>query len=71
MTVEEAINFLDNLVYEQTQKRLTRLQQSIARGVLGGLTYQEIQQNDPPVATPWATWRGMSATTCGKTSPRY
>ncbi len=47
MTVEEAINFLDNLVYEQTQKRLTRLQQSIARGVLGGLTYQEIQQNDP------------------------
>ncbi|MEG3973925.1 serine/threonine-protein kinase [Microcoleus sp. herbarium8] len=47
MTVEEAINFLDNLVYEQTQKRLTRLQQSIVRGVLGGLTYQEIQQNDP------------------------
>lgn len=47
MTVEEAINFLDNLVYEQTQKRLTRLQQSIARGVLGGLTYQEIQHNDP------------------------
>jgi len=47
MTVEEAINFLDNLLYEQTQKRLTRLQQSIVRGVLGGLTYQEIQQNDP------------------------
>ncbi|WP_228056900.1 serine/threonine-protein kinase [Tychonema sp. LEGE 07203] len=47
MTVEEAIIFLDNLVYEQTQKRLTRLQQSIVRGVLGGLTYKQIQQNDP------------------------
>jgi len=47
MTVEEAITFLDNLVYEQTEKHLTRLQQSIIKGVVGGLTYQEIQQNDP------------------------
>ena len=47
MTVEEAITFLDNLVYEQTEKHLSRLQQSIIRGVVGGLTYQQIQQNDP------------------------
>ena len=47
MTVEEAIIFLDNLVYEQTEKHLSRLQQSIIRGLVGGLTYQEIQQNDP------------------------
>ncbi|MEG4030954.1 MULTISPECIES: serine/threonine-protein kinase [unclassified Microcoleus] len=47
MTVEEAIIFLDNLVYEQTEKHLSRLQQSIIRGVVGGFTYQEIQQNDP------------------------
>ena len=47
MTVEEAIIFLDNLVYEQTEKHLSRLQQSIIRGVVGGLTYQKIQQNDP------------------------
>ncbi|MGB3266975.1 MAG: serine/threonine-protein kinase [Microcoleus sp.] len=47
MTVEEAIIFLDNLVYEQTEKHLSRLQQSIIKGVVGGLTYQEIQQNDP------------------------
>ncbi|MEG4226906.1 serine/threonine-protein kinase [Microcoleus sp. N9_B2] len=46
MTVEEAILFLDNLVYEQTEKHLSRLQQSIVRGVVAGLTYQEIQQND-------------------------
>ncbi|MEG4503549.1 serine/threonine-protein kinase [Microcoleus sp. F6_B4] len=47
MTVEEAIIILDNLVYEQTEKHLSRLQQSIIRGVVEGLTYQEIQQNDP------------------------
>lgn len=47
MTVEEAIIFLDNLVYEQTKKHLSRLQQSIIRGVVGGLTYQQIQQDDP------------------------
>ncbi|WP_293175290.1 MULTISPECIES: serine/threonine-protein kinase [unclassified Microcoleus] len=47
MTVEEAITFLDNLVYQQTEKNLSRLQQSIIKGVLTGLTYQEIQQNDP------------------------
>ena len=47
MTVEEAIIFLDNLVCEQTEKHLTRLQQSIIKGVVGGFTYQEIQQNDP------------------------
>ncbi len=47
MTVEEAIIFLDNLVYEQTEKRLTRLQQAIIRGVVEGLTYQEIKENDP------------------------
>src|SRR6476620_5340233 len=47
MTVEEAIIILDNLVYEQTEKHLSRLQQSIIRGVVEGLTYQEIQQKDP------------------------
>ncbi len=47
MTIEEAIIFLDNLVYEQTKKHLSRLQQSIIRGVVGGLTYQQIQQDDP------------------------
>jgi serine/threonine-protein kinase len=47
MTVEEAINFLENFVYQQTGEHLTRLQQSIIRGVIGGLTYKEIQQNDP------------------------
>ena len=47
MTVEEAINFLENFVYQQTGEHLTRLEQSIIRGVVGGLTYQEIQQNDP------------------------
>ena len=47
MTVEEAINFLENFVYQQTGEHLTRLQQSIIRGVMGGLTYKEIQQNDP------------------------
>ena len=47
MTVEEAIICLDNLVYEQTDKHLTRLQQSIIKGVVGGLTYQEIKENDP------------------------
>jgi serine/threonine-protein kinase len=47
MTVEEAIIFLDNLVYGQTEKHLSRLQQSIIRGVVGGWTYQKIQQNDP------------------------
>ncbi|MEG3877328.1 serine/threonine-protein kinase [Microcoleus sp. herbarium7] len=47
MTVEEAIIFLDNLVCEQTEKHLSRLQQSIIKGVAAGLTYQEIQQNDP------------------------
>ncbi|MEG5037059.1 serine/threonine-protein kinase [Microcoleus sp. AT3-D2] len=47
MTLEEAINFLENFVYQQTGEHLSRLQQSIIRGVLGGLTYQEIQENDP------------------------
>ena len=46
MTVEEAINLLDNLVEKQTGKHLTRLQQSIISGVLQSWTYQEIQQND-------------------------
>ncbi|MEG4323318.1 MULTISPECIES: serine/threonine-protein kinase [unclassified Microcoleus] len=47
MTVEEAIICLDNLVYKQTEKRLSRLQQSIILGVLEGLTYQEIKEKDP------------------------
>jgi len=47
MTVEEAINLLDNLVEKQTEKHLTRLQQSIIRGVLQSWTYKEIQENDP------------------------
>ncbi|MEG4208960.1 hypothetical protein [Microcoleus sp. S13_B4] len=46
MTVEEAINFLENFVYQQTGEHLTRLEQSIIRGVVGGLTYKEIQQNE-------------------------
>ena len=47
MTVEEAIICLDNLVYEQTQKRLKPLQKAIIRGVVDGLTYKEIKENDP------------------------
>ncbi|MEG5213003.1 serine/threonine-protein kinase [Microcoleus sp. ARI1-A1] len=47
MTVEEAIICLDNLVYEQTQKRLKPLQKAIIRGVVEGLTYKEIKENDP------------------------
>jgi len=47
MTIEEAINLIDNLVERQTGDHLTRLQQSIIRGVLQGLTYKEIQENDP------------------------
>ncbi|MEO6862638.1 MAG: serine/threonine-protein kinase [Microcoleus sp.] len=47
MTVEEAILVLDNLVYKQTEKRLSRLQQSIILGVVEGLTYKEIKENDP------------------------
>ncbi|MEK0180471.1 hypothetical protein [Microcoleus anatoxicus] len=47
MTIEEAINLVDNLVEKSTKKSLTRLQQAIIRGVLQSWTYQEIQQNDP------------------------
>ncbi|MEG4201843.1 serine/threonine protein kinase, partial [Microcoleus sp. Pol12A5] len=47
MTVEEAIELLDNLVEKQSGEHLTRLQKSIIRGVLQSWTYQEIQQNDP------------------------
>ncbi|MEG4391825.1 serine/threonine-protein kinase [Microcoleus sp. BROC3] len=47
MTVDEAINFLDYLVYQQKGEHLTRLEQSIIRGVLQCWTYKEIQENDP------------------------
>jgi len=47
MTPDEASNFLDNLVSQQTGEHLTRLQQSIIRGVLQSWTYKEIQENDP------------------------
>ena len=46
MTVEEAIVCLDNLVYEQTEKRLKPLQKAIIRGVVEGLTYKKIKEND-------------------------
>ncbi|MEG4284975.1 serine/threonine-protein kinase [Microcoleus sp. A006_D1] len=47
MTVEEAIICLDDLVYEQTQKRLKPLQKAIIQGVIEGLTYKEIKENYP------------------------
>jgi serine/threonine-protein kinase len=47
MTIEEAIDLLDNLVKRETGKDLRRVEQSIIRGVLQGLTYQQIQENDP------------------------
>jgi eukaryotic-like serine/threonine-protein kinase len=47
MTPDEASNFLDNLVYQQTGEHLTRLEQSIIRGVLQCWTYKEIKENDP------------------------
>ncbi|NJS11766.1 MAG: serine/threonine protein kinase [Microcoleus sp. CSU_2_2] len=47
MTVEEAINFLGDMVYQQTGQHLSRLEQSIIRGVLQGLTYKEIKESDP------------------------
>jgi eukaryotic-like serine/threonine-protein kinase len=47
MTPEEAIQFLDNLVCQQTVEHLNRLEQSIIRGVLQGLTYKEIKESDP------------------------
>lgn len=47
MTVEEAIICLDDLVYEQTQKRLKSLQKAIIQGVIEGLTYKEIKENYP------------------------
>ena len=47
MTIEEAINLLDNLVTKQTGEPLTRLQQAIISGVLQSWTYQEIKEKDP------------------------
>ena len=47
MTIEEAIDLLDNLVKRETGKDLRRVEQSIIRGVLQGLTYKQIQENDP------------------------
>jgi serine/threonine-protein kinase len=47
MTPDEASNFLDNLVSQQTGEHLSRLQQSIIQGVLQSWTYKEIQENDP------------------------
>jgi eukaryotic-like serine/threonine-protein kinase len=46
MTVEEAIKFLDDLVYQQTGENLNRLEQSIIGGVLQCWTYKEIKEND-------------------------
>ncbi|NJL66268.1 MAG: serine/threonine protein kinase [Richelia sp. CSU_2_1] len=47
MTPDEASKFLDNLVFQQTTEHLSRLEQSIIRGVLQSWTYKEIQANDP------------------------
>jgi eukaryotic-like serine/threonine-protein kinase len=47
MTLEEAIKFLDDLVYQQTGEHLSRLEGAIIKGVLQGLTYKEIKENDP------------------------
>jgi serine/threonine-protein kinase len=47
MDIEEAIICLDNLVYEQTEKRLKPLQKAIIQGVVEGLTYKEIKENYP------------------------
>jgi eukaryotic-like serine/threonine-protein kinase len=47
MNIEEAIICLDNLVNEQTEKRLKPLQKAIIQGVLEGLTYKEIKEHYP------------------------
>ena len=47
MTPDEASNFLDNLVSQQTGEHLSRLEQSIIQGVLQSWTYKEIEENDP------------------------
>ena len=47
MTPDEASNFLDNLVSQQTGEHLSRLEQSIIQGVLQSWTYKEIKENDP------------------------
>lgn len=46
LTVEEAFDFLDDLVCKHTGERLSRLQQAIIRGVLQSWTYKEIKEND-------------------------
>jgi eukaryotic-like serine/threonine-protein kinase len=52
MTLEEAIEFLNDLVYQQTGEHLSRLEQSIIKGVLQCWTYKEIKENDP-IARPY------------------
>ena len=47
MTPDEASNFLDNLVSQQTGEHLSRLEQSIIQGVLQSWTYKEIKEKDP------------------------
>lgn len=47
MNIEEAIICLDNLVWEQTEKRLKPLQKAIIQGVVEGLTYKEIKEHYP------------------------
>ncbi|TAF36443.1 MAG: serine/threonine protein kinase [Oscillatoriales cyanobacterium] len=47
MNIEEAIICLDNLVCEQTGKRLKPLQKAIIQGVVQGLTYKEIKEHYP------------------------
>ena len=47
MTPDEASNFLDNLVSQQTGDHLSRLEQSIIQGVLQSWTYKQIKENDP------------------------
>ncbi|NJK69511.1 MAG: serine/threonine protein kinase [Microcoleus sp. CSU_2_2] len=47
MTIDEAIDLLDNLVKQETEKELRRLEKCIIRGVLQGLTYKQIKENDP------------------------
>jgi eukaryotic-like serine/threonine-protein kinase len=47
MTIDEAIDLLDNLVKEETGEELSRLEKCIIRGVLQGWTYKQIKENDP------------------------
>ncbi|MBE9042224.1 serine/threonine protein kinase [Oscillatoriales cyanobacterium LEGE 11467] len=46
MDIEKYVDFLNFLVVEHTGEPLSSVQKAIGRGVLNGMTYKEIKQND-------------------------